>query len=230
MDSSFCNVLIKTFDTKKQVSDIYGTGFLWIPNQNAYIVTCKHVITGTMPTEHNINIPFDKITIFWKSFKSQKINQFSIDLFKDGKPVWLEHTDPTVDVVIIPFPQDEINEEMSFISFSTLDDKIYSSESKVYMYGLENGKYDETLSYKGYIGEISRSLNDVLSENISEYEFPLYMTSYPGQSGTLIHLDDNSDSLGILSKTPIVDGEKLPITIAVKIKVLDEILTINRLS
>lgn len=229
MNESYSTVLIRTTDSKGIVPDIHGTGFLWVSGDKPYVVTCYHVITGVPPNERKPNYSFDKITIFWKNDTNQRIEQFTLDLLKNDKPIWLEHTNSTVDVVVIPIPMDIINGEMSFLDLSTPLDDIYMSNSDIYMHGLKDGNYDETLSYVPYIGTLSESLNKTMNGLVSEYEFPILMTSYPGQSGTLIYQKESDCTpLGILSKSPIVDGEKLPITVAVKIGVLDEILANNK--
>lgn len=229
MNESYSTVLIRTTDSKGIVPDIHGTGFLWVSGDKPYVVTCYHVITGVLPNERKPNYSFDKITIFWKNDTNQRIEQFTLDLLKNDKPIWLEHTNSTVDVVVIPIPMDIINGDMSFLDLSTPLDDIYMSNSDIYMLGLKDGNYDETLSYVPYIGTLSESLNKTMNGLVSEYEFPILMTSYPGQSGTLIYQKESDCAhLGILSKSPIVDGEKLPITVAVKIGVLDEILANNK--
>lgn len=229
MNESYTTILIRTTDSKGIVPDIHGTGFLWVAGDKPYIVTCHHVITEVLPNERKPDYSFDKITIFWKNYTNQKIEQFTLDLLKNDKPIWLEHTNSTVDVVVIPIPIDIINGNMCFLDLSTPLDDIYTSNSDVYMFGLKNGNYDETLSYVPYIGTLSESLNRTMNRLVSEYEFPILMTSYPGQSGTLIYQKkDDCAPLGILSKSPIVNGEKLPITVAVKIGVLDEILANNK--
>ena len=79
-----------------------ATGFSWTENAVRYIVTNKHVILG----DDFVRNPAPLTSVRLRCHASQTnltVNRdVDVQLFANSAPIWLEHSDPQVDIVLIP--------------------------------------------------------------------------------------------------------------------------------
>lgn len=97
---------VYTFTTIIKITQNHSaSGFFFSENDNLYLVTNKHVIYGEDFAQSCSQPKTKQVTIILHTDASNStINEkLRIELFDtDGKRKWLEHKDPTIDVILIP--------------------------------------------------------------------------------------------------------------------------------
>jgi hypothetical protein len=97
---------VYTFTTIIKISqDHSASGFFFSENDNLYLVTNKHVIYGEDFAQSSVQPKIKQVTIILHTDASNSTvnEQLNIELFDgDGKRKWLEHKNPTIDVILIP--------------------------------------------------------------------------------------------------------------------------------
>jgi hypothetical protein len=87
-----------------------ASGFFFSENANLYLITNKHVIYGEDFAQSSAQPKIRQVTIILHTDASNSTmnEELNIELFDgDGKRKWLEHKDPTIDVVLIPIVLDK---------------------------------------------------------------------------------------------------------------------------
>lgn len=125
-----------------------ATGFFFTNDGNTlYLVTNKHVIYGKdferKPTPQIDKI---KINLHVNVHDLQQNEQVVIDLFEDTAQMWLEHSDPSVDLVLVPVNLDRARYVLTAIDTSYLEQQqtehtlVYFE--KIFVMGYPHGWYD----------------------------------------------------------------------------------------
>jgi len=122
-----------------------ATGFFFSDSQNLYLVTNKHVIYGEKYFVESTQSQIDKIKLYLHTNKNNlSENEYvEINLFKDGKKVWLEHDNINVDVVLVPLEIDRgkyllVNLDKNIIDSSNIVVKF----EKIFVIGYPYGWFD----------------------------------------------------------------------------------------
>lgn len=124
--------------------DRSATGFFFSDKDSLYLVTNKHVIYGTDFKEPLIA----RITIVLHSdpSNSTKNDEVVIELLNgDGTKKWLEHSNPDVDVILIPLKLDAEKYIFSTMNRSFIDDvkDLVVLFEKILVVGYPYGWYDD---------------------------------------------------------------------------------------
>lgn len=122
-----------------------ATGFFFEDKQkNIFLITNKHVIYGEKyyenppPQINNI-----KLVLHTNTQNLSQNEEVKIPLFKNGKKIWLEHTDRNVDVALIP-----INLDRKKYVIIPLNESVIESSNleigfeKIFVMGYPFGWYD----------------------------------------------------------------------------------------
>jgi len=123
-----------------------ATGFFFSDNeQNLYLVTNKHVIYGDeyyRNPEPQINQI--RLNLHTDAGNLAQNEEVAFDLFDGNRRIWLEHTHPAVDIVVIPMTLDQGN-----YVFLSLDRSYLAPENivvyfeKIFVMGYPYGWYDQ---------------------------------------------------------------------------------------
>src|SRR6058998_3594132 len=77
-----------------------ATAFFWTDNARTFVVTNKHVILGDNFANPR---PLTSIRLRCHTTANPSVsNDVDVPLFNGSSPIWLEHNNPRVDVVVIP--------------------------------------------------------------------------------------------------------------------------------
>lgn len=84
-----------------------GTGFFYQGDEGRlFLATNFHVITGIDPLERNSKPLIGDSIIIQLRDRSGNLSTKTLPLYKDGKPLWLEHpTDKQADIVLVPLEE-----------------------------------------------------------------------------------------------------------------------------
>jgi len=102
---------------RRNIETTSATAFAWAQDTRTYVVTNKHVILG----RDFIGNPQPLTSIRLRCHNNANFNANSdvnIDLFSSTMPVWLEHTNIQIDVVLIPTSSTTFH-GLSFPAFSS---------------------------------------------------------------------------------------------------------------
>lgn len=125
-----------------------ATGFFFSDKDQLYLVTNKHVLYGTTYAQDGsvAKIEHITLTLHTNSEDFTANEDVTISLFdNDGKKLWLEHSDPTIDVVLIPINIDEKKFLISKMNRSFIDNtnNLSTQFEKILVVGYPFGWYDE---------------------------------------------------------------------------------------
>jgi hypothetical protein len=171
-----------------------ATGFFYADKNNRiFLVTNKHVIYGNKYAENpepevdrfDLNLHVDA-----NNLSKNKI--FKMDLFdKSGKKIWLEHTDPRVDVILIPIEIDRKEYVLFPVSEDCLDcEGVVVNFERIFVMGYPYAWYDKQNNLPiARVGHLSSPLD--IDFNGQRYMIGDVET-HPGMSGgpVFMWLDD----------------------------------------
>lgn len=125
-----------------------ATGFFFSEKEQLYLVTNKHVIYGSDYSQETTVPKISYITLTLHASREDfTVNEdVTIKLFNDsGRKTWLEHSEPKVDVVLIPVSLDEKKFLISKMDRSFIDntDKLSTQFEKILVVGYPYGWYDD---------------------------------------------------------------------------------------
>ena len=148
-------VSIRPIHTSTTIIDLYNdddrfkgnaTGFFFIDDEkHLYLVTNKHVLYGkeyynnTSPIINKIELILH--TDVQNMSKNKKVK---IPLFKNNKRIWFEHTDKTIDVILIPLKLDRTKYVILSMDESWIinTNNLIISFDKIFVMGYPYGWYD----------------------------------------------------------------------------------------
>lgn len=136
-------VFIEMFQNQNQKGS--ATGFFYIQDEQLYLVTNKHVIYGDKFFEKTAKSQVNKFKLFLHTNAANlRENQnLEIDLIDNDKNVWFEHSDPKIDVVVIPVKIDRTKFVIAPADKSLLDtDKLVINFEKIFVMGYPYGWFD----------------------------------------------------------------------------------------
>jgi len=163
-----------------------ATGFFFSDKGKLYLVTNKHIIYGKdFFDKHSVpKINVLTLTLHTDSQDFTKNDNVTIDLFKDGNRIWIEHPVPSTDIVLIPVDIDRkkfLISEMSRKFIEDADPSLVQCE-RILVVGYPYGFYDEFYNLPIIkIGHLSSPFN------ISFKGDPIMVgdvITYPGMSGS----------------------------------------------
>jgi len=125
-----------------------ATGFFFLEKERLYLVTNKHIIYGANYSQQSPTPKIEYVTLTLHANREDlTINEdVTIRLFDDDKRrIWLEHSDPIVDVVLIPVTLDEEKFLISKMDRSFIDntDSLSTQFEKILVVGYPYGWYDD---------------------------------------------------------------------------------------
>jgi len=157
---------------------LYATGFLVNVQGTYHLITAKHVVvspvTGKMQDEDMLaffNLKSGGVTV--RSIPDIK-EQFNVD--------WIFHSDPKVDVAIIPFPIDTNEDDVMVIS-----DKLFLPTKYLFeLYDIFFMSYQPGIEPHGKITPIVRS--GIISLINDDKTFYIDASAFPGNTGSPVFL------------------------------------------
>jgi S1-C subfamily serine protease len=137
-------IVISLLDSKQKSS---ATGFFFCDDEkNPYLVTNKHVIYGEnyYTTNPQPQINQIRLNLHTKVEDLSQNEEVTLDLLDGNNRKWLEHSDPFVDIVLIP-----VNLDRAKYVLLALDRSYFDSENiliyfeKIFVMGYPFGWYDQ---------------------------------------------------------------------------------------
>lgn len=129
-----------------------ATGFFFSEKEQLYLVTAKHVIYGSDYTQKDATpkIHFFTLTLHVNRQDFRMNEDVTIKLFDgSGQRIWLEHSEPQIDVVLIPISLDENKFIISKMnkSFIEENDELLVQFEKILIVGYPFGWYDDKFNF-----------------------------------------------------------------------------------
>jgi len=157
---------------------IHATGFLVDIDGVFYLLTAKHVVFNTTTGEY-----VDKDLMAFFNLKDGGVTIRSITEIKDKYEVdWVFHSDPDVDIAMIPFMLDVAEEDVRVVK----NELFLSSEELFELYDVFFLSYQPGIELKGRITPIIRSGTISLLED--DGTFYLDAAAFPGNTGSPVFL------------------------------------------
>jgi len=172
--------------------NIYATGFLVNVQNTFQLITAKHVVvnrvTGRMQDGELLaffNLRDGGVAV--RSFAEMK-ERFNMD--------WIFHPDPQVDVAMIPFQIDPMEDDVKVVS----DSLFLSSDYLFELYDIFFLSYQPGIEPKGKITPIVR--NGIISLINDDRTFYIDASAFPGNTGSPVFLTPSTirfDRGGLIS-------------------------------
>jgi hypothetical protein len=167
-----------------------ATGFFFAQNGNEYLVTNKHVIYEEDYYKPDSIPKTDKFRLFLHTDPNiLTVNEsVEINLFKDGKEIWLEHEDPRIDIVLVPLKLNKdryvvISTDENLLDFENLVIKF----EKIFVMGYPYGWFDRTtnlpITRVGHLSSPFRVLFHEMPVMIGDVE------THKGMSGGPVYME-----------------------------------------
>src|SRR4030042_1680386 len=124
-----------------------ATGFFFSDDgKNVYLVTNKHVIYDKEYAKSQTPPRIDelKLNLHTNLQDFSQNEEVTLNLLEGNKKKWLEHKDPSVDIILIPVNLDSTKYLFRFISTSLFDTEntdVYFE--KIFVIGYPQGWYDK---------------------------------------------------------------------------------------
>ena len=169
-----------------------ATGFFFEHNERLFLVTNKHVIYGGDYFESSSSPEVDKFKVLIHT-NIENVSQnesIEIELFAQDRKMWLEHTDPRVDIVLVPLELDRNRYLICSLN----------SKENVELGNIEIGRF-EKIFVMGYpYGWFDRNLNLPITRVghlSSPFKIPFHnmpvmlgdVETHPGMSGGPVYME-----------------------------------------
>ncbi len=176
---------------------IYATGFLVNVQGTYHLLTAKHVVmnklTGKMQDDNLLaffNLKGGGVTV--RSIADMK-KKFGIE--------WIFHGDPKVDIAVIPFQINPVEDDVKVISDNLFLDPKYLTE----LYDVFFLSYQPGIEPKGEVSPIVR--NGIISLINNDRSFYVDASVFPGNSGSPVFLKPSAIRFGekgvVVGKDPL---------------------------
>jgi hypothetical protein len=164
--------------TGKKVINLYGTGFLVRIQDIYYLITAKHIIID----QDSGKLKDGEMCVFLNS-KKNNINFRKIQEIKNNFKVdWTFHSDPNVDIAIIPWPLDPVNDDVKVVpeELFTRSDRIFELYDIFFLSFQPGMEITTKISTFFKTGTVS-TIND-------DKTFYINAPAFPGNSGSPVFL------------------------------------------
>jgi hypothetical protein len=122
-----------------------ATGFFFTKDDKIYLVTNKHVVYGETYSQTGAKPEVNKFKVLVHSDRNNLTKNVTLELplYIDGKPIWFEHSNPTIDVLLIPWEFDRNQYVIATTDENMLDSKnIVINFEKIFVLGYPYGWFD----------------------------------------------------------------------------------------
>jgi hypothetical protein len=164
--------------TNKKSINLYGTGFLVRIQDIYYLVTAKHIIR-----DQDSGAPKDGEMYVFLNAKKDNINFRKIqEIKKTFKVDWVFHSNPDVDIAIIPWPLDPANDDVKVVpeELFTKSDRIFELYDIFFLSFQPGIEMTTKISPVFKTGTVS-TIND-------DKTFYINASAFPGNSGSPVFL------------------------------------------
>jgi len=181
---------------QKGEPEYYGTGFLVEISGRLHLVTAKHVVMENINGHFTGKMIDSTYQVFFNK-KDKSLGWHSLNEIKNYFNVkWIFHKNPNVDIAIIPFGADTLQDDM----ISIPEDFFMTSERLYELYSVYFLSYQPGLQLKTKINPIFRS--GTISLKNDDKTFYIDAFAFPGNSGSPVFLTPSSmrfDNPGVLN-------------------------------
>lgn len=164
--------------THEKKVNLYGTGFLVRIQDIYYLITAKHIIM-----DQNSGALRDSEMYVFLNAKKGNMNFRKIqDIKNDFKVDWVFHSNPDVDIAVIPWPLDLVNDDVRVVSeeLFTKSDRIFELYDVFFISYQPGIEMTTKISPVFKTGEVS-IIND-------DQSFYINAPAFPGNSGSPVFL------------------------------------------
>ena len=169
-----------------------ATGFFFEHNGRLFLVTNKHVIYGKdyFDSASSPEVDKFKILVHTNMMDVSQNESMEIELFAQDRKMWLEHTDPRVDIVLIPLELDRnryLIHSLNSIENVELGNIKIGRFEKIFVMGYPYGWFDRNLNLPiTRVGHLSSPFK------IPFHNMPVMLgdvETHPGMSGGPVYME-----------------------------------------